>query len=98
MVRGNRGRFLLALYSEIARKIEKCVTSSGAIILSNLACFFLTCISYVCTGIVIAKEAFNRKISLLISKLKIELKKKFVRCYVWSIAVIWVRDLDTKKI
>ena len=45
--------------------------------------------------IVIAKEEFNRKISLLTSKLNIELRNKFVRCYVWSIA--WLRDLDTKK-
>ena len=37
--------------------------------------------------IVIAKEAFNIKMSLLISKLNIELKKKLVRCYVWSIAL-----------
>ena len=37
--------------------------------------------------IVIAKEAFNRKISLLRSKVNIELRKKLVRCYVWSIAL-----------
>jgi hypothetical protein len=35
----------------------------------------------------IAKEAFNRKISLMTSKLNIELEKKLVRCYVWSIAL-----------
>ena len=35
----------------------------------------------------IEKEAFNRKMSLLTSKLNIELKKKLVRCYVWSIAL-----------
>ena len=35
----------------------------------------------------IAKEAFNRKMSLLTSKLNIELKKKLVRCYVWRIAL-----------
>ena len=29
----------------------------------------------------------NRKISLLTSKLNIELGKKFIRCYVWSIAL-----------
>jgi hypothetical protein len=44
-----------------------------------------------------AKEAFSRKMSLLTSKLNIELKKKLVRCYVWSISV-WLRDMDTKKI
>ena len=36
--------------------------------------------------IVIAKEAFNRKI-FLTSKLNIEPRKKLVRCYVWSIAL-----------
>ena len=38
--------------------------------------------------IAIAKEAFNRKISLLTSKLNIELLE---HCF------IWFRDLDTKK-
>jgi hypothetical protein len=37
--------------------------------------------------IVIAKEAFNRKMSLLTSKVNTELKKKLVRCYVWSIVL-----------
>jgi hypothetical protein len=51
--------------------------------------------------IVIVKEAFNRKISLLTSKLNIELKKKLVRCYIWNIALygskIWTqRILDPK--
>ena len=44
--------------------------------------------------IAIAKESFIRKMPLLTSKLNIELKKKLVRCYVWSIALyeseIWV--------
>ena len=31
-----------------------------------------------------AKEVFSRKISLLTSKLNIKLRKKLVRCYVWS--------------
>ena len=35
--------------------------------------------------ITIANEAFNRKISLLTCKLNIEIRKKLVRCYVWSI-------------
>ena len=47
--------------------------------------------------IAIAKEAFNRKISLLTSKLNIELRKKLVRSYVWSIAS-YGSELDTKKI
>ena len=47
--------------------------------------------------IFIAKEAFNREISLLTSKLNIELKKKLVKCYVRSID-LWVKELDTKDI
>ena len=45
-------------------------------------------------GIAMAKEAFNRKISLLTTKLNIELRKKLglENCF------IWLRDLDTKKI
>ena len=42
----------------------------------------------VCKGrIAMAIEKFNRKISLLTSKLNIELRKNLVRCYVWSIAL-----------
>ena len=37
--------------------------------------------------IIIAKEEFNRKILLLTSKLNIELGKKLVTYYVWSIAL-----------
>ena len=37
--------------------------------------------------IAMTKEAFNIKISILTSKLNTELRKKLVRCYVWSIAL-----------
>ena len=51
-------------------------------------------------SISIAKEAFNRKMSLLKSKLNIELRKKLVRCYFWSIALYgsdnWIRKLERK--
>ena len=51
--------------------------------------------------IAIASETFNRKISLLKNKLNIELKKKLVRCYVWSTALYgsetWtLRKLETE--
>ena len=46
--------------------------------------------------IVTAKEAFNRKMSLLTSKLNIELKKKLVRCSLClECSIVWFRDLDT---
>ena len=35
--------------------------------------------------IAIAKEAIDRKISFLIRRLNIELRKKLVTCYVWNI-------------
>ena len=47
----------------------------------------LTRDGYCTREIEIAKEAFNRKISLLTGKLNIELRKKLARCYVWSIAL-----------
>ena len=48
--------------------------------------------------IVIAKESFNRKMSLLTSKLNIELKKKLVRCYVCSIALYGSETWTLKKL
>ena len=47
--------------------------------------------------IVIAKEAFNREMSLLTSKLNIELRKKLGRCYVWSIALCGSETWTQKK-
>ena len=48
--------------------------------------------------IAIAKEAFKRKMSLLTSKLNIELKKKLVRCYVWSIALYGSETWTLRKL
>ena len=48
--------------------------------------------------IVIPKEAFDRKMSLLTSKLKIELEKKLVRCYVWSIALYGSETWTLRKL
>ena len=39
------------------------------------------------------KEASNRKISLWTSKLNIELRKKLVTFYIWSIILYMLRDL-----
>ena len=46
----------------------------------------------------IAKEAFDRRISLLTSKLNIELRKKLVRCYVWNIALYGSETWALKKL
>jgi hypothetical protein len=34
-----------------------------------------------------AKAAFNKKRALFISKMDLELRKKLVKCYIWSIAL-----------
>jgi hypothetical protein len=34
-----------------------------------------------------AKAAFNKKRALITSKLDLELRKKLVKCYTWSIAL-----------
>ena len=46
----------------------------------------------------IAKEAFNRKMSLLTSNLNIELRKKLVRCYIWSIALYGSETWTLRKL
>jgi hypothetical protein len=48
--------------------------------------------------IAIAKQAFNRKISLFTNKLNIELKKKLVRCYVWSIDLFGSETWTLRKL
>ena len=48
--------------------------------------------------IAIAKEAFNRKISLLTSKMIIELRKKLVRFYVWSITLYGLEIWTLRKL
>ena len=48
--------------------------------------------------IAIAKDAFNRKMSLLTSKLNIELRKKLIRCYVWSIALNGSKTWTLRKL
>jgi hypothetical protein len=59
-----------------------------------------------CTGeikvmIAMAKAAINRKMTLFTSKLELQLRKKLVKCYIWSIALYgaetWtLRKLDQK--
>ena len=51
--------------------------------------------------IVMAKAAFNKKRALFTSTLELKLRKKLVKCYIWSIALygaeIWtIRAADQK--
>jgi hypothetical protein len=45
-----------------------------------------------------AKAAFNKKKTLLTSKLELELKKKLVKCYIWSIALYGAETLTLRKL
>ncbi|MGX9339094.1 hypothetical protein, partial [Pantoea dispersa] len=45
------------------------------------------CTSEIRARIAMAKAAFIKKRSLLTSKLSLELRKKLVKCYIWSIAL-----------
>jgi hypothetical protein len=38
--------------------------------------------------IAMAKAAFNEKSALFTSKMDLDLKKKLVKCYIWSIALM----------
>jgi hypothetical protein len=44
--------------------------------------------------IAVAKASFNKKRTLFTSTLNLELKKKLVKCYVWSIA-LYGADLES---
>ena len=50
-----------------------------------------------------AKAAFNKKKNLFASKLDLNLRKKLVKCYVWSMALYgaetWtLRETDQKRL
>ena len=45
------------------------------------------CTCEIKSRIVIAKAAFNKKKNLFTSKLDLNLRKKLVKCYVWSMAL-----------
>jgi len=48
--------------------------------------FFLN-VSHIKCRIAMAKAAFNKKRTVFTSTLDLELRKKLVKCYVWSIAL-----------
>jgi hypothetical protein len=45
-----------------------------------------------------AKAAFNKKRVLFISKMDLELKKKLVKCYIWSIALDGAETLTLRAV
>jgi hypothetical protein len=61
------------------------------------------CTCEINSRIAMVKAAFNKKRALFISKIDLELRKKLVKCYVWSIALYnaetWmIRGVDQKHL
>ena len=61
------------------------------------------CVCEIKSRIAIAKAAFNKKMKLFKSKLDFNLRKRLVRCYVWSIALYGaetrtLRETDQKHL
>jgi hypothetical protein len=54
----------------------------GSMLTNNARC---TC--EIKSRIAIEKAAFNKKKALFTSKMGLELRKKLVKCYIWSIAL-----------
>ena len=52
------------------------------------------CTCEIKSRIAMAKAAFNKKKNLSTSKLDLNLRKRLVRCYVWSIAMFGAETLD----
>jgi hypothetical protein len=45
-----------------------------------------------------AKTAFNKKSALFTSKMDLELRKKLVKCYIWSIALCGVETWTLRAV
>jgi hypothetical protein len=45
-----------------------------------------------------AKTAFNKKKNLFTSKLELNLRKKLVKCYIWSIALYGAETWTLRKV
>jgi Tfp pilus assembly major pilin PilA len=56
------------------------------------------CTREIKSRIAIAKAAFNKKKNLFTSKLDLNLRKKLVNCYIWSIALYGAETWTLRKI
>jgi hypothetical protein len=45
-----------------------------------------------------AKEIFNKKKTLFTSKLELNLRKKLVKCYIWSVALYGAKTWTLRKV
>jgi putative IMPACT (imprinted ancient) family translation regulator len=48
--------------------------------------------------IAIEKAAFNRKKALFTSKLDLDLRKKLIKCYIWSVAIYYIENWTFREI
>ena len=79
-------------------EIVKCFIYIGSMLIDDGRC---TC--EIKSRIAMAKTAFNKKKNLFSSKLDLNLRKKLVKCYVWSMALYgaetWtLRTIDQKRL
>jgi uncharacterized protein (DUF488 family) len=56
------------------------------------------CTHEIKSRIAMAKAAFNRKKTVFTSKLDLSLRKKVVKCYIWSIAVYGAETRTLQKV
>jgi hypothetical protein len=56
------------------------------------------CAREIKSKIALAKVAFNKKKALITSKLDLNLRKKLMKCYIWSIALYGAETWTLRKI
>jgi hypothetical protein len=56
------------------------------------------CTREIKSSIAMAKVAFNKKKNLFTSKLDLNLRKKLVKCYIWSVALYGVETWTLRKV
>jgi hypothetical protein len=59
---------------------------------------YARCIREIKSRIAMAKAAFNKKKNLFTSKLDLNLRKKLIKCYIWSIALYGAETWTIRKI
>ena len=88
----------LLLIEPLSIYVIKCHSYLGSILTNDGRC---TC--QIKSRIAMAKPAFNKKKNLFTSKLDLDLRKKLVKCYIWSMALYgaetWtLRVVDQKRL
>jgi hypothetical protein len=57
-----------------------------------------SCTREIKARIAMAKAAFSRKKTLFTSKLELELRRKLVKCYIWSVALYGAETWTLQKL